>query len=77
MLFAFTETWHMLHKDCIEMPYYSQHKVLLFLNESQPPLNATFVKWLFVNPPLTVIVGMDIWCIVLKERYQIQKLRYI
>ena len=44
MIFVFKETWHMLHKNRIKMPHSCQHKELLFLNESQPPLSAAFVK---------------------------------
>ena len=44
MFLMFTEVWHMLHKNCIKMPGYCQNKVLLFLNESQTPLSAAFVK---------------------------------
>lgn len=35
MLFVFTETWHMLHKSYIKLHFYWQHRVLVFLNESQ------------------------------------------
>ena len=37
MMCVFTETLYMLHKNYIKLPYYCQHKALLFLNESQSP----------------------------------------
>ena len=37
MMFVFMETLYMLHKNYIKLPYYCQHKALLFLNESQSP----------------------------------------
>ena len=77
MFFVFTDTWHMLHKNYIKMPYYCQHKVLLFLNESQPPLSATFVKKLLVNQVLTVIAGMNILCIVFQKKDTKGKIKII
>ena len=67
-VFMFIETQHMVHKNYIKLCYCCQHKVVLFLNESQSPLSAALVKQLFVNQLLTVIVGMNIWCIVFQKK---------
>ena len=61
--------WHVhvqLHaspgKDC-------QHNVLIFPNESQPPLSAAFVKYFFVvNQLLTVFDRMNIWYTVFQNK---------